>query len=157
MNQPDPILARISEGIGLRQQGRKGEARALFDQLWSEIEAGAGNPLHRCVLAHSAADAQDDAADELRWDRIALEAAEAVSDDQVAAAGVGLTAAALFPSLHLSVGECHYKLGDLDQARVHLDRARRTMTALPDSEYGAMIRNGFDDLARRLEEAVPPD
>lgn len=27
------------------------------------------------------------------------------------------------------------------------------MTALPDSEYAAMIRNGFDNLARRLDQA----
>jgi len=156
MDHPDPILARVSEGIERRQQGRNSEARALFEQLWREIEAGAGNPLHRCVIAHSAADAQDDPTEEMRWDRIALEAAEAVTDDHVAATGVGLTAAALFPSLHLSVGECHFKLGELDQARVHLDRARHSMSALPDSEYAAMIRNGYDDLARRLGQAAPP-
>lgn len=153
MNHPDPILARVSDGIELRQHGRTAEARALFAQLWSETEAGAGNPLHRCVIAHSAADAQDDVAEELRWDLIALEAAEAVTDDHVAATGVGLTAASLFPSLHLNVGDCHLKLGDLDRARDHLDLARYAMTALPDGEYAATIRNGFDDLARRLDQA----
>lgn len=153
MNHPDPILARVSDGIELRQQGRNAEARALFAQLWTETETGAGDPLHRCVIAHSAADAQDDVAEELRWDLIALEVAATVTDDHVAASGVGLTAAALFPSLHLNISACHLKLGDLDQARVQLDRARQTMTSLPDGEYATTIRNGFDDLARCIDRA----
>lgn len=153
MNDPDPILGRIPDGIELRVQGRNAEARALFDQLWTRVEAGAGSPLDRCVLAHSIADAQDDAAEELRWDITALEAAGAVTDEHVAAAGVGLTAAALLPSLYLNVAECHVKLGDVVEARVHLDHARQTMAALPDNEYGALIRGGLDDLERRLEQA----
>lgn len=150
MNDGEPILGLISAGIELRQLGRNAEARALFDQLWRRVEAGAGSPLDRCVLAHSIADAQDDATEELRWDTTALEAAGAVTDDDVVAAGVGMTAAALYPSLHVNLAECYLKLGDIDRARVHLDDARHTLDALPDSEYGALIRGGVDDLERRL-------
>lgn len=150
MTQSDPILARIPEGIKLRQQGRNAEARAVFEQMWTDIAGEAGNPLHRCTIAHSLADAQDDVHDELRWDLAALRAAHAVTDEQVAAAWMGGSAAALFPSLHLNIAECHRKIGDLDQARIHLDHARQALDALPDGEYGAMIRNGLRDLEERL-------
>lgn len=150
MAPPDPILARIPEGIELRQQGRNAEARAVFEQLWADIGGEAGDPLHRCTIAHSLADAQDDVHDELRWDLAALDAARAVTDEQVAAAWMGGSAAALFPSLHLNIADCHRKIGDLNQARAHLDHARQAVDALPDGEYGAMIRNGLRDLEQRL-------
>lgn len=151
MTRPDPVLARIPEGIELRQQGRNPEARAVFERLWADIGGESGNPLHRCTIAHSLADAQDDVHEELRWDLAALRAAQSVTDEQVADAWTGGSAAALFPSLHLNLAECYRKIGDLDEARTHVDHARRTVDALPDGEYGAMIRNGLYDLAERLE------
>jgi hypothetical protein len=42
-------------------------ARRLFADLWEEIGAG-GDALHRCALAHSMADVQDDVREELVWD-----------------------------------------------------------------------------------------
>lgn len=151
MNDPDPVLARLAEGIELRQQGHNAAARSVFEQLWTEIGAESGNPLHRCAIAHSLADAQDDVSEELRWDLVALEAGQLVTDEQAAAAGMGSSAAAFFPSLHLNLAECYRKIGDLEEARAHLDRGLHTMSALPESGYAAMIRGGLDDLARRLD------
>lgn len=120
MTQPDPVLARLPEGIQLRQQGRHAEARAVMEQLWNEAGGADGSPLHRCTIAHSLADAQHDVNDELRWDLAALDAAREVTDADVAAAGMGGSAAALLPSLHLNLAECYRKLAQHDHAREHL-------------------------------------
>jgi hypothetical protein len=96
------------------------------------------------------ADVQDDVREELAWDLRALAAADLVTDERAAQAGIALPVAGLYPSLHLNVADCHRKLGDLDRARDHLQQARDTIGALGDDEYGRLIRNGLEQLARQL-------
>lgn len=48
------------------------------------------------------------------------------------------------------MGECYRKLGDLDRAREHLQRARETIGALGDDDYGQLIRGGLEQLAQQL-------
>lgn len=151
MTQPDPVLARLPEGIQLRLHGRHAEARAVMEQLWSDIGGISGSPLHRCTIAHSLADAQDDVNDELRWDLAALDAAREVTDADVAAAGMGGSAVALLPSLHLNLGECYRKLDQHDHAREHLQLGRGAIDDLPADEYGDTIRGALADLAGRLD------
>ncbi|GAA2802556.1 hypothetical protein GCM10010522_20360 [Kribbella solani] len=150
----DPTIARIGEGVDLHhRQGKRDAARELFARLWTDIGAEQGEPLHVCVLAHSMADVQDEVAEELAWDLKALAAAERITDEEVAQAGVPLSVAGLYPSLHLNVGECYRKLGDLDRAREHLQHARDTIDNLADDDYGRLIRTGLTDLTNRLQEA----
>ena len=59
--------------------------------------------------------------------------------------------AGLYPSLHLNLGDCYRRLGDLDRAREHLELARAGMGALGDDAYGDLIRRGLDLLTRQLE------
>lgn len=148
---PDPIMARIGQGVELHHgQGRPEAARALFAQLWTEIGAERGDPLHVCVLAHSMADVQDDVHEELTWDLRALAAAGLLSDDRVARAGVPMPVPALYPSLHLNLADCYRRLGDLDRARRHLEEARAGIDALGDDDYGRLIRSGLERLTRDL-------
>jgi len=147
----DETLVRIGEGVALHHhQGRPAAARELFERIWAEIGGERGDPLHVCVLAHAMADVQEDVHEELVWDRRALAAAGLLSDDRVARAGVALPVAGLYPSLHLNLGECYRKLGDLGRARAHLESARAGMGALGDDEYGQLIRSGLDRLTRHL-------
>ncbi|MEV1329210.1 tetratricopeptide repeat protein [Micromonospora costi] len=147
----DDTLARINQGVQLHHhQGQREAARDLFAQIWDEIGGERGDPLHVCVLAHSMADVQDDVHQELVWDQRALAAADLLTDDRVAQAGVPMSVAGLYPSLHLNLGECHRKLGDLDQARECLQRAQAGMGALGDDEYAQLIRSGLDRLAQQL-------
>ncbi|MFD5829471.1 hypothetical protein [Lentzea sp. NPDC060358] len=147
----EPVMARIAEGVELHHhRGRRAEARELFARIWEDVGGDRGDPLHVCVLAHSMADVQDDVEQELLWDLRALDAAGLVTDDRAARAGVTLSVAGLYPSLHLNVADCYRKLGDLDRAREHLQRARDTIGALGDDEYGALIRGGLDELTRQL-------
>ena len=143
------MLARISAAVGLGATDRDA-SRAGLTAIWAEVEAG--DPLHRCVLAHYLADLQDDVRDELRWDLRALAAAGEVTPER---AGAGsLDVRALYPSLHLNLGDDYRRLGAAAQAREHLALARAAEHVLPDDGYGRMIRGGIADLARRLETAT---
>jgi hypothetical protein len=151
----DPTMARIGQGVELHHhRGQREAARDLFEQIWEDIGGEQGDPLHVCVLAHSMADVQDDVHQELMWDLRALAAADLVTDERVGQAGVTLSVAGLYPSLHLNVSECYRKLGDLGRAREHLRQARAQIGALGDDEYGQLIRGGLDRLAEQLDEAT---
>jgi hypothetical protein len=151
----DPTMTRIGQGVELHHhQGRREAARDLFAQIWDDIGGEQGDPLHVCVLAHSMADVQDDVHQELMWDLRALAAVGLITDERVAQAGVPLSVAGLYPSLHLNVSDCYRKLGDLSRAREHLQRARAEIGALGDDEYGQLIRGGLERLAEQLDDAT---
>ncbi|MEV0717730.1 hypothetical protein [Asanoa sp. NPDC050611] len=147
----DPTLDRIGQAVELHHgRGERAAARDAFAEIWAEIGGEQGDPLHVCVLAHSMADVQDDVRAELVWDLRALAAADLLSDDRVARAGVPLSVAGLYPSLHLNLADCYHRLGDPDRARDHLERARAGIDALGDDGYGQLIKTGLDRLTRRL-------
>jgi hypothetical protein len=151
----DPTMARIGQGVELHHhQGKREAARELFAQIWDDIGGEQGDPLHVSVLAHSMADVQDDVHQELMWDLRALTAVGQLTDERVAQAGVPLSVAGLYPSLHLNLSECYRKLGDLDRAREHLQQARDGIGALGDDEYGQLIKGALEQLAEQLDETV---
>ncbi len=150
MTEPDAVMVRIGEGVSLRERGEPVAARELFAQVWSEIGGESGDPFHRCALAHSMADVQDDVHEELLWDLRALAAADLLTDERAARGGVAGPVAGFYPSLHLNLGECYRKLGELDPAREHLHRGRASVDALANDDYGQMIKAGLDRLADRL-------
>ena len=153
MTEPDPTMTRIGLGIELSQQGEREAARTVFAQVWDDMGGEGGDPFHRCALAHSMADVQDDVQGELVWDLRALEAADLVSDERAAQAGVTSPVAAFYPSLHLNLSECYRKLGNLEAAREHLERGQAAVGSLGDDGYGQMIKGGLDRLAERLASA----
>ncbi|TDD12788.1 hypothetical protein E1292_00540 [Nonomuraea deserti] len=147
----DPTITRIGQGVELHHhQGQREAARDLFTQIWGDIGGEQGDPLHICVLAHAMADVQDDVHQELLWDLRALAAADQLTDERVAQAGVTLTVAGLYPSLHLNLTECYRKLGDLGRAREHLQQAQATIGALGDDEYAQLIKGGLERLTEQL-------
>lgn len=147
----DPILTRIGDAARLHHyQGRSDTAHELLTRIWDEIGGERGDPLHVCVLAHTIADVQDDVEQELMWDLRALAVADLVTDERIAQAGMTFRAAGLYPSLHLNVCGCYRKPGDLDRAREHLRQARTGIAALPDDEYGRLIKDGLEQLTEQL-------
>jgi tetratricopeptide (TPR) repeat protein len=149
----DPTIVRIGQAVELHHyQGQREAAREEFVQIWEDIGGEQGDPLHVCVLAHAMADVQDDVHQELVWDQRALAAADLLTEERVAQAGVSLPVAGLYPSLHLNLGECYRKLGDLGRAREHLQQAQASIGALGDDGYGRLIRAGLEQLAQRLNE-----
>lgn len=153
MTEPDATMIQIGHGIELSQRGEREAARRLFAEVWDQIGGENGDPFHRCGLAHSMADVQDDVHEELTWDLRALEAADLITDERAAQAGVTSLVAGFYPSLHLNLGECYRKLGELDRAREHLERGQAAVGALADDGYGQMIRGGLDRLNERLATA----
>jgi hypothetical protein len=149
MTEPDATMVRIGEGIGLGERGEREAARRLFSDLWEEIGA-TGDALHRCALAHSMADVQDDVRDELVWDLRALETADLITDERARQAGVAGPVRGFYPSLHLNLGDAYRRLGDLDRARHHLGRGLAAVDALGDDGYAQMIKEGLGRLADRL-------
>ncbi|NMH94152.1 hypothetical protein HF519_21750 [Pseudonocardia bannensis] len=127
-------------------------AAADFDAIWAEIGAD-GDPFHRCVLAHYAADVAPELTDELTWDQRALAAAAEVTDERVQRHHAGLRIAAFYPSLHLNLAEDHRQLGDVEQAREHLRHARERLHVLGSGGadgYAATIRTALDRIEREL-------
>jgi len=153
MTEPDVTMTRIGKGIELSQHGDREAARAVFAQVWSDMGGESGDAFHRCALAHSMADVQEDVQDELVWDLRALVAADLITDERAAQAGVTSPVAGFYPSLHLNLSDCYRRLGDLDRAREHLGRGQAAVGALDDDGYGQMIKGGLDQLAERLASA----
>lgn len=149
MFEPDATMKRIGQGIELSQRGERAAARELFAEVWAGFGGEAGDPLHRCALAHSMADVQ------LVWDLRALEAADLLTDECAAQACVTSPVVGLYPSLHLNLAECYRELGDPDRAREHLDCGNAAVGALNDDGYEQMIRRGLDRLSEQLKPAGP--
>ncbi|MFI1393978.1 hypothetical protein [Streptomyces sp. NPDC020681] len=145
----DAVMTRIGQAIMLLHGGDREEARNRFGALWSEI-GEAGDPLHRCTLAHYMADTQDDPGDELAWDLRALAAAEGLGEERLSRHEAGLAVRAFYPSLHLNLAADYVKLQRPGAARTHLDRAREATDALGDDGYGNGVRAAIDRLERTL-------
>jgi hypothetical protein len=152
MTEPDEIMQRIGEGIAASQRGERSLARSIFEAVWDQIGGTAGDPFHRCAVAHSMADVQDDLEDELAWDLRALEAANLLTDERVQAGGVAGTALGFYPSLHLNLADVYFRLGRTESALEHVRLGNEAVGALPDDGYGAMIREGLTRIEHQIDE-----
>lgn len=142
--EDDAVLTRIGQAVMLHRGGDREEARNRLAALWREIE-GDGDPFHRCALAHYLADTQDDPADELLWDLLALAAA-----DGPGARTAAPRLRALYPALHLNLAADYAKLGQEAAARSQLALARGCAGTLGDDPYGDRMRAAITRLAQRL-------
>lgn len=104
------------------REGDTGSARRDLLDIWFEIGA-AGDPFHRCTLAHYLADLHESPAESLIWDVRALDAADALSDERAQRYHAGLRVAGFYPSLHLNIADDLRRLGAFGAAAEHLDRA----------------------------------
>lgn len=143
-------MREIMEAVAVLQAGDCASARPELLRLWgiwSDREA----PLHRCTIAHFIADTEEEAAAELTWDLLSLEAATGFKDDQDREP-VDPSLAGFLPSLHLNVGDAYRRLGDRDRASRHANNGLARAAALNDDGYGDMIRLGLNRLRARLDE-----
>ncbi|WP_067965450.1 hypothetical protein [Nocardiopsis trehalosi] len=144
---PDPIMDAIGRAVTEGRAGGTAAARRTLRGLWAEIGA-AGDPLHRCTLAHYLADLYDDApAQALAWNVRALDAAEALTQQRVAEHHAGVAVAGFAPSLHLNLADDYRRLGAFDAAAEHIEAAREHAPGLPDDAYGDMIRGAVREVA----------
>lgn len=149
----DPVMRRAFEGQRLLLQGDRAGARDVYAALWASLDAaGDDDPMHRVWVAHVTADAQDDPAEQVHWDLVALRAADAAAER----GGVdGVSVRTFYPSLHLNLGEGFRRLGDDRRARDHLAEAERHLRGHPDDDE----RDGIAAAVVALRERIlsPPE
>lgn len=144
----DPIMRRAFAAQQRVMQGDREGARELYAALWAEIGDG-GSAKHRVWIAHITADVQDDPAEEVRWDLVALAAADEIAED---ADPFGLDVRAFYPSLHLNLGEGYRKLGNRERARHHLREAEVHAAGQPHDDELSGITAAIAALRTRLDE-----
>ena len=135
----DTVMARIIQGVTDFRAGEHARARTALLDIWTEL-GPAGDPLHRCTLAHYLADAYDDPAEALVWDIRALDAADALTDSRLGDYHAGPQAAGFYPPLPRNLAANLRRPGSFPAATLHLDTARARLDPLPDNDYGALIR-----------------
>jgi hypothetical protein len=148
---PDPTMTEITAAVALGHTGATTTARTRLQQLWAQI-GPAGDPFHRCVLAHYLADLYDDPAQALVWDVRALDAATLITDERVQRHHKSLHIAGFYPSLQLNLADNFRRLGSFDAAHDHITAARDHQHALGDDEYGALIRRAISEVAEAINQ-----
>jgi tetratricopeptide (TPR) repeat protein len=104
MDLNNPVVQLCAEGTQAEFDGRIDDAKALYWRAWES----ARDDFEACVAAHYVARRQQNPADALRWNEVALERANAMADDRVQP---------FYPSLYVNLGHAHEALGNLDDAR----------------------------------------
>ena len=141
LDRNDPVVKLCAAGIAVELQGRAEDARALYEQAWRERNGD----LQSCIAAHYVARLQPTAADNLRWNQVALDHAAALD---------AAAAAAFMPSLHLNLGKSLEDLGRFEEAGVCYQEAESSLSALPDDGYGDMVRGGVARGQQRIRIAL---
>lgn len=148
---PDPTMNAITQAVLLGRSGDSAAARARLLELWTEIGT-AGDPLHRCTLAHYLADLYEDPARALAWDIRALDAADTLTDDRARQHHAGLQVAGFYPSLHLNLADNYRRLGSWEAATEQVAAARACLHTLADDAYGRTIRTALDEVAEAIAQ-----
>jgi len=110
MDTTNPIIQLCIQGAFAEFEKRLEDARALYQQAW-DLQA---DKYEACIAAHYMARFQDTPEETLRWNQIALERANAVSDESVKE---------FYPSLYLNLGRSHEALGNHSEAKMYYDLA----------------------------------
>jgi hypothetical protein len=143
-------MAAIGVAVEQGRAGDRGGARTSLEKLWETVGEH-GDALHRCSIAHYLADLQEAVTDELSWDERALAAVTDLSDERTRRFHDSLQVRAFLPSLRLNLADAHRRVGNPDEARRHLAAAVVDLDALPDDEYGSMIRGGVEKVRQALD------
>src|SRR6185437_10133832 len=106
MDPNNPVVRLCAEGMELERAGRKDEAARVFAQAWEQ----SSDDFERCVSAHYVARGQSRPEENLRWNLVSLEHADAILDGRVDG---------FYPSLYLNIGWAHEDLGHRDEARTY--------------------------------------
>ena len=142
---PDETMASITASVTMGRSGDSETARVDLLAIWDDIGV-AGDPLHRCTLAHYLADLFDHPAQALMWDVRALDAADELTDQRARRFETSLQVAAFYPSLHLNIADNLRRLSAFDAAQEHIDAARRACSSLGDDDYGRFVKRSIDSV-----------
>lgn len=147
---PDSTTEAIGKAVLLGREGDTESARRDLLAIWSQIGV-AGDPFHRCILAHYLADLYESPAEALIWDVRALDAADALTDERAQQHHASLQVAGFYPSLHLNIADNLRRLGAFDSAAEHINNADQHVSALPGDAYGDTIRTAISEVRKAIE------
>ncbi|MEP7381848.1 MAG: hypothetical protein ABI910_09195 [Gemmatimonadota bacterium] len=140
LDPANPVVALCAEGM--QQEGIPGAAKKCFEEAWAirrdDVDAS--------IAAHFLARHQATPADTLRWNRLALQHAQAVSDARTES---------FMASLYLNLGDSLLATGAIDEANRSLAHARHWLATLPASGYRDLVARGIEGLATRIHVALP--
>ncbi|MPM22114.1 hypothetical protein SDC9_68564 [bioreactor metagenome] len=112
MDENNPVVQLCVKGTQAEFAGDPDKAHALYQAAW----VAASNDFEACIAAHYVACFQDDPQEKLRWNQIALEKAEAVSDGSVKD---------FYPSLYINIGQSYESVGNTSEAKRYYDLAAK--------------------------------
>jgi tetratricopeptide (TPR) repeat protein len=110
MDLDNPVVKLCIEGTQAEFQGRIDKARPFYQKAWEAAQ----DDYEACIAAHYVARHQEDPKVRLHWNQIALDKANAVTDQRVQE---------FFPSLFLNMGQSHEFLGNIIEAKRYYDLA----------------------------------
>jgi tetratricopeptide (TPR) repeat protein len=110
MDINNPVIKLCIDGTQAEFAGQPDKAKSLYEQAWVLAQ----DDYESCIAAHYVARLQDDGRERLRWNRIALQCAQAVQDNRVDE---------FYPSLYLNMGSSYEQLGDVSEAKRYYDLA----------------------------------
>ncbi len=147
----DPTMEAIGKAVGLGREGDLESARRDLLTIWQQIGV-AGDPFHRCTLAHYLADLHDEPAEALIWDVRALDAADALTEERAQQYHASLHVAGFYPSLYLNIADNLRRLGSFEAATEHIHYAEKHAAALSDDAYGTTIRTAIDEVRQAIDD-----
>jgi tetratricopeptide (TPR) repeat protein len=103
MDIQNPVIQLCIEGNRAEFEGRIDEARSLFWQAWKTSR----DDFDACIAAHYVARHQQSPQETLRWNREALNRADAVGDERVQS---------FYPSLYVNLGRSYELLDRREEA-----------------------------------------
>lgn len=151
MSSADLTMDKIVTAVTLGRAGDVDSARRGLLDLWDEVGV-AGDPFHRCTLAHYLADLQDDPAEALIWDVRALDAAGELTDERAQQHHASLQVAGFYPSLYLNIADNLRRLGSFQAAAEYIEKAHERVLILPDDSYGRMIRSAVTGVRQAIDD-----
>lgn len=110
MNPDNPVIKLCLQGTQAELLRQIEQARSFYQQAWQAAQ----DDYEACIAAHYMARHQDDPHERLHWNQVALDRANAVTDDSVEE---------FYPSLFLNMGRSYELLGDADEARRYYNLA----------------------------------
>jgi hypothetical protein len=125
----NPIVKLCAAGMAAEGEGRSAAAKALFEQAWAESR----DDYEACIAAHYVARHQATAAEELEWNRVALERADRVGDERVLG---------FYASLYLNYAHSLERLGRMADACANYARAAIELERVPEGPYARLVRMG---------------
>jgi rifampin ADP-ribosylating transferase len=131
------VVKLCAQGMEMEGQGKPEDAVKLFLQAWAE----ATSYFEKFTAAHYVARHQESVEDKLKWDKIALQLALKINDDNVRE---------VYPSLYLNIAKCYEDLKEPENAKINYELAISFIHFLPDNGYGNMVKGGIIDGIERV-------